>query len=82
VAKWWRIREESKIKVNLHNNTLRIYPITNNREMLIDVYLPNRKKIHVLSNAEVIWGSEKLTTISIKSGEECSLKIEGASWWN
>ena len=80
VAKWWRIREESKIKVNLHNNTLRIYPTTNNREMLIDVYLPNRKKIHVLSNAEVIWGSEKLTTISIKSGEECSLKIEGASW--
>lgn len=79
IAKWWKMREESRLECEYDDNTLKIVPHSTNRQQFLNVYLPQDKKVEILStNAEII-GEEKnpvtIRTKNLDNKEEIILDI-------
>ena len=68
IARWWRMREESRLECEYDDNTLKIVPYPEKHKHFINVYLPQDKKVRILSaNAEIINEDKKSVTIRTKN---------------
>lgn len=77
IAKWWKMREDSKLEFEYDNNKLKIIPYPEKRKHFLNLYLPEGKKIETLSaNADIIREEENSVTICTKeNGGEIILEI-------
>lgn len=79
IAKWWKMREESRLECEYNDGNLKINPYPKNYKHFISVYLPVGEKIEVSSeNAEII--SEDGNSVTIRTNnlgkkEEIILKM-------
>jgi len=70
IARWWKMREESRLDVEYRDDRLIIIPANKTHDYFIDIYTPNGRKAKVSSNAEVIRANKDLLTISIRNLQE------------